>query len=314
MTIVWLYTRAIDKRMTTASSAVTSRTQHCRNSPLLRWIFQGQHLCFYISSVAKSFFSLINTCPPHVFLKYDIIQNISCIRPKNALESGFSFTVSIHTKLMEYKIGILLFLSFKHFCCSNLTKYWSDRIDRYYGVWLALVCELNHYNTTTNTLKAESARSLNFRGIKLYFTISIYYNLKPRISGFWRRKVVFRMVCTHNFEKGPALSNPSPILKATSHKPSFTFKAKTFLSKKYVLVAFRNLGSVFSSSLYHLLGTRLRVAEGEKWWGRMEVLCCSSSTTLTNLWDFADVKQSAPSRPDNSSSTPSCSNYSKCWH
>ena len=47
-----------------------------------------------------SLFALINTCPPHVLLKYDIIQKYFLNLPRNALESGF-FLHSVNS----YKIN-----------------------------------------------------------------------------------------------------------------------------------------------------------------------------------------------------------------
>ena len=86
------------------------------------------------------------------------------------LKADFSLAVLIHTKLMEYKIGILLFLSLEHFWRSNFTNIDPGEHVRHYGLRLALMCELNHYEATTNTLKAESDQILNFGGFKLYLT------------------------------------------------------------------------------------------------------------------------------------------------
>ena len=195
---------------------VPSRTLHCRSSsPLFESIFQGQNLLHFL---VRLFFPLINTCQAHAFVKYDNISKNVMYLPKNALERGFAFAMSTHTKLMEYKIEIFLFyleaflvvfLPKISICTTFLGWPWCVN-------WSILILQQIH-----------SRLMFNLGGITLYNYTILYYKLKPPIYGLWRRKVVFPHGLLAQLWERP---RPIPylILKVTSHKPSFTFKAKTF--------------------------------------------------------------------------------------
>ena len=143
------------------------------------------------------------------------------------LKADFSLAVSIHTKLMEYKIGILLFLSLEHFWCSNFTNIdRREHVRHYAWPWCVnwTIIKLQQIHSRLTQTRFEILEASNFISLSQRVVLS-----KASDFQLWRRKVVIFWLRLWERPR-PLLSHLQfPRSTCESYKSSFTFEAKTIL-------------------------------------------------------------------------------------